>query len=36
MESGVKAKACTDNKYRLAEEDHGEVKKGNKYKENYD
>ena len=32
MESGVKAKACTNHKDRLAEEDHGEAKRENKYK----
>lgn len=32
MESGVKAKTCTDHKDRLAEEDHGEVKRESKYK----
>lgn len=32
MESRVKAKTCTDHKDRLAEEDHGEVKRESKYK----
>lgn len=32
MESGVKAKACTNHKDRLAEEDHGEAERENKYK----
>lgn len=32
MESGVKAKAWTNHKDRLAEEDHGEAKRENKYK----